>query len=286
MHTTVTVTVATEDAAGRLLLAPVGIATPHQTPVRFTVEGAPFSLVGEAGTGQMAALIAPRAGTPVTLTYDYVAGGPGYAEALFGHRPNRYTIAADSLVDGARRIATADGGEAGIAAIAQDVAAKFTYGHPERRFYDGHDHIPDLACGVAEGSCVDINAYLIACLRAAGFEAGYVTGYFFPAEKHGRCDDMHCWVVTRHAGVVREWDIAHHLKLGEPVIRPGLNPKPGERVALAHSMGLDFPDAGIRALKLLAEPVWLDSRGRTAKTLPLIQRDRLAGKATDERRRA
>jgi hypothetical protein len=151
------------------------------------------------------------------------------------------------------------------AAIVNDVAAKFTYGHPATKFYDGHDEIPSLGCGVTEGSCVDINAYLIASLRAAGFEAGYMTGYFFPEEKQGRCNDMHCWVITRHDDSVLEWDIAHHLKLGTRQIGSGLNPKPGSRVALAHSMGLDFPSAGVSTLKLLAEPVWIGENGRIEK---------------------
>jgi hypothetical protein len=121
------------------------------------------------------------------------------------------------------------------------------------------DEVPFLSCGLTEGSCIDINGYLIAALRAAGFEAGYVTGYFFPVEKRDRCDDMHCWVVSRHQGVVLEWDIAHHLKRGTIKIRPGLNPKPGLRFAVAHSMGLDFPELGVWEMKLLAEPVWVDA---------------------------
>ena len=261
----VTVTVA-PDAHVRRLLAPTGVATPHQMPLGFAVDGAPFTLTGEANTGQMAALISPAPGRPLILRYSLADGGTAYPEALFTPRASCFTRAADDLVGHARRIADAatDGDEA-IAAIVADVAAAFTYGHPESRFNDGLDHIPQLACGTAEGSCVDINTYLIAALRAAGFEAGYVTGYFFPAEKHGACDDMHCWVVIRQSDRVEEWDIAHHLKMGAGEIRARLNPKPGERVALAHSMGLDFPEAGIGQLKLLAEPVWVDSNGRTEK---------------------
>ena len=56
-------------------------------------------------------------------------------------------------------------------------------------------------------------------------------------------------------------DIAHHLKLGTMEICCGLNPKPGARVAVGHSMGLDFPELGIEAMKLLAEPVWVDGKG-------------------------
>lgn len=263
MNAKVTVTVAPDRIAGRRLLAPVGTATPHQTTVSFAVRGTPFALTGETTTGQMAALIAPTAGRPVTLTYGYRDIGSCYPDPIFRYRESRYTRAADALVRDARRIAeSGGGGHAVIAAIVNDVAERFVYGHPEIRFNDGMDEVPYGSCGLAEGSCVDINTYLIASLRSAGYEAGYVTGYFFPAEKKTWCDDMHCWVVTRHAGVVAEWDIAHHLKMGVRHIRPGLNPKPGRRVAVCYSMGLNFPALGIRELKLLAEPVWVDADGR------------------------
>lgn len=263
MRSIVTVTV--EPVAGPRLLAPIGIPTPYQTPVRFAVDGGRVEFAGETQTGQMAALITPDPGSPVTLTYAYRNGGAGYPESLFTERKNRFTRAADTLLDDARRMAdSATDGHDAIAAIVNDTAQKFTYGHPVSKFNDGLDEIPLLGCGMTEGSCVDINTYLIAALRAAGFEAGYVTGYFFPAEKGGCCEDMHCWVVTRHNGVVLEWDIAHHLKLGTTEICCGLNPKPGARVAIGHSMGLDFPDLGIEAMKLLAEPVWVNGTGDAA----------------------
>lgn len=283
MISTVRVTVATEDVAGRRLLAPTGIPTPYQTPQRFSLTGGRISLVGETGTGQMAAVITPDAGYPVTVTYVFAEGGSQYPEAMFRHRPNRFTRAAEELVADARRIAdNAGDGHAGINAIVNEVAAKFDYGHPDTRFNDGSDSVPLVHCGLAEGSCIDINTYLIAALRAAGFEVGYVTGYFFPMEKNGVCDDMHCWVVTRHAGVELEWDIAHHLKLGTREICCGLNPKPGARVAIAHSMGLDFPELGISELKLLAEPVWVDEKGVTAPAPVSIRAEpKLAGSLSE-----
>ncbi|MCI5075333.1 transglutaminase-like domain-containing protein [Oricola sp.] len=262
---TVSVTVHRDADEGEALLAPVGIATPYQTPTGFAVEGGAVSLIGEMTTGQMAALIVPGDG-PVTLTYRFAQHADQYPETLFRPRETRFTRAAVDLVSDARRIAdNARDGHAAIAAIVNDTAEKFTYGHPATRFNDGLDAIPHLSCGLTEGSCVDINTYLIAALRSAGFEAGYVTGYFFPTEKQGCCDDMHCWVVTRHAGVVLEWDIAHHLKMGTRDICCGLNPKPGSRVAVAHSMGLDLPEIGVAGLKLLGEPTWLQD-GRTAPT--------------------
>lgn len=227
-----TVIVDAGKAAGRRLLAPIGITTPHKNPLACRVDGAAITLTGEANTGQMAAVLTPVGVEPVKLTYETTGPGSAYPLNLFVYRSSPFSRAANQLVAEARRLAADTGdGNAGIAAIVNDVAGKFTYGHPETRFNDGLDQIPLLSCGLTEGSCVEINACLIAALRAAGFEAGYVTGYFFPAEKRGRCDDMHCWVVSRHEGVVLEWDIAHHLKLG------------------------------VRKLKLLAEPVWVDAAG-------------------------
>ncbi len=262
MSTVVTVEIADCPDNDQQIMAPVGMATPYQMPEAFSVEGASFSLIGEASTGQMAALITPRHDERVTLRYVYGDTGSAYPDMMFHHRPNRFTSAADDLMRDARRIADQAGdGHDAIETIVNDVATKFFYGHPETRFNEGEAVVPFLACGLTEGSCVDINTYLIAALRAAGFEAGYATGYFFPAEKNGHCDDMHCWVVTRHQGVVLEWDIAHHMKLGQSEICCGLNPKPGIRVALAHSMGLTFPALGIKGMKLLAEPIWVDSQG-------------------------
>jgi hypothetical protein len=164
-----------------------------------------------------------------------------------------------------RRPTRADG-HAAIQAIVNDTAEKFTYGHPATRFNDGCEEIPYLGCGLTEGLLRRHQHLPDRGLRAAGFEAGYVTGYFFPEEKNGCCDDMHCWVVTRHDGVVLEWDIAHHLKLGTREICCGLNPKARRRVATSHSMGLTFPSLGIHETKILGEPAWVESDGTLSRT--------------------
>lgn len=244
--------------SGRVL-APVGCPTPHLVPLGFDVEGATWRLTGDSATGQMVALIEP--GGEITLRYAFGPGRCAYPEALFHPTDSRYTRAADALVDDAQAVArAAGGGIAGLHAVVQTVATLFSYSHPETKFYDEADHVPQL-CGLTEGSCVDINLYLIASLRAAGYEAGYMTGYFFPEEKRGTCEDMHCWVVSRHAGEVLEWDIAHHMKIGRQPVQPGLNPKPGRRVPMAHSMGLYFPECGLDDLKLIAEPIRLTGQG-------------------------
>ena len=246
---------ATLPAGTTAVLAPGGITTPHGACTGCQIEGGAAREISEATTGTAAWAITP---TPdrVTVTYrfDDSVTAP-YPDAMFEHRPSRYTRFAEDLVAEAEDAAGDRTGLDRAAAIACATAERFTYGHPEEKFNDGLDEIPALGCGLTEGSCVEINTYFIAALRAAGIEAGYVTGFFFPEEKGDRCTDGHCWVVTRIDGETQEWDIAHHLKLGTRDIRPGLNPKPGQRAALFHSMGLSFPELGISDLKALIEPV-------------------------------
>ena len=232
MQRQITVTVNASEARERRILAPVGIPTPYQVPISFAADGGKAELVYDAAGAQAAALIKPDGEGPVTLRYTFAdQRGGHYPDAIFAERDTRFTRAASALAADSRAIADrASNSHAAIQMIVEDTAQRFTYGHPAERFMDGHAEIPHLGCGTAEGSCVDINAYLIAALRSAGFEAGYVTGYFFPADKGNWCEDGHCWVVTRHDGVTLEWDIAHHLKLGTRAVRAGLNPKPGHRV--------------------------------------------------------
>ncbi len=267
MTISISVTVKQSQISGARLLVPVGIPTPHQSPVSFRVDGGALDLAGEISTGQMAAAITPHGTGPITVTYVYQEPGSQYPETMFLPRQTRYTRAADALVADVRELVDrSDSGHALIEKIVNDVAKKFSYGHPDVRFNDGLDEVPYLSCGLTEGSCIDINTYLIACLRAAGIEAGYVYGYFFPEEKKGTCVDGHCWVVTRHDGEVLEWDIAHHLKLGTRNICCGLNPKPGHRVATAHSMGLTIPVLGLSEIKLIGEPMWVAPDGSLSKS--------------------
>lgn len=247
---------------GGRLLAPLGLSTPHAAPVAVQAEGAAMQLIADPASAQHAMLLRPEA-EEITLSWSFVTHGAPYPEALFARRDSRFTRSAEAL--GAEVRGIADGRDpAGIKALADHVAGLFSYGHPEQRFYDDSDEIPQV-CSLTVGSCVDINAYFIAACRAAGYEAGYVTGYFIPAEKRSHCEDMHCWVVTRVGDLVQEWDIAHHLKMGTGDIRPGLNPKPGVRVPMAHSMGLTFPTVGLTDIKLIAEPWWIEADGTLSR---------------------
>lgn len=255
-----------EGASG--VLIPGGFSTPHGGCRDIHAQGVTEIL--ETTTGQRAFYLAPET-RDITVTF-HVDTAPGaYPDAMFTPHPSRFTRFADDLLAEIEPIGSTLSGQARARAIACHVAERFTYGHPEEKFNDGYDAIPALGCGLTEGSCVDINTYFIAALRAAGLEAGYATGFFFPEEKNGTCEDGHCWVVTCIDGQTAEWDIAHHLKLGTRDIYPGLNPKPGERFALFHSMGLDFPDLGITAVKALIEPMAVLDGKLVAFDTPHIQ---------------
>jgi len=262
---TVSVTVKAVESDLRLL-APTGLSSPHGECNRFNVAGGEAETVIEDGSGQQVALIKPNAPI-ITIEYGFEPHSRAYPETIFTPLTSRYTAAAEALIEEARAIAPELSRKARQRAIAAATAERFTYGHAERRFNEGYDEVPALGCGVVEGSCVDINTYFLASLRAAGFQAGYVVGPFFPAEKiaedgSGWCNDMHCWVISRDGDDILEWDIAHHLKIGTREIAPSPNPKPGLRFAVGHSMGLNFPALGIVDLKLLSDPVWVDDTGR------------------------
>jgi hypothetical protein len=235
------------DDPGADLLAPAGLDTPLSRAEGLTVTGGSVTWLKEPRTGQDIARITPSGG-PLRLLIAFDGEPAPYPEGFFTPIPSRYTQASEALL--------AEVGNLGQspAEIAAAVAERFDYGHPERRFHDGHEEtLPALGCNRTKGSCVDINMYFLAALRAAGIEAGYVAGVFFPADKGDWASDGHCWVVTQTGAGLEEWDIAHHLKMGRRDICAGLNPKPGFRAALSHGLGLPIP--GGDRVKLLTGPV-------------------------------
>lgn len=248
----------TEPVSGPILV-PTGISTPYESVTTLGVNGSTLTqALTEPELALGACVIAPAEGT-LTLEYtvEEKSAQQPYPETAFRPRHNRFTDAAQELAEASADVANrAGGGRAGIEALVAEAEARFTYAHPDHRFYDGLDKVPYLTCGTTPGSCVDINTYLVASLRAAGYDAAYLYGYFFPEERGGVTHDMHCWVVTRHEGEILEWDIAHHMKAGLGPTCAGLNPRPGERVALGHSMGHTYRcgDKDV-FLKLLASPL-------------------------------
>jgi hypothetical protein len=234
------------------IFAPAGLSSPQAAFIGCTVTGGSLRRLTEPTSGQEIMLVDPDA-DEVTFRYTF-ADHPGrYPEAIFHPAPSRYTRAASALVDEAQQIAGTGDDLTRATRIARHVAERFDYGHPEHKFTDGFDHVPHLACGLTEGSCVDIHTYFLASLRAAGIEAGYVVGYFFP--EVGDCNSGHCWAVTRIGGQMQEWDISHFLQIGRRDAGPALNPKGGFRLPVGHSTALCQPEIGFNDLKLLVEPM-------------------------------
>ena len=234
------------------VLIPTGLETPHGCCVSAT--GGAVREVTEYYTRQKA-LLMDVTSDQINIEFAFDTVATDYPEKIFQPRQSKYTRYADDLVSEIHSVVGDLTGYALLKRIAVHVAERFSYGHPETPFNHSTDIIPAIGCGMVEGSCVDINTYFLAALRSVGIEAGYITGFFFPEEKKNRCDDGHCWVVTRLDGEVLEWDIAHHLKMGTRDIDAGLNPKPGKRFGCFHSMGLDFPELKIYGLKALIEPL-------------------------------
>lgn len=237
------------------LLAPVGLSTPAATCLSLDVVGADMHRVTCEALRQDALVLTPT-DDHVTLKYGFDAYGADLPDAIFEHHDSKFTRAHPDLAAEAQQIVEASG----VAGMVAHVTSLFDYGHTNDRFYDETDAMPQL-CDLTTGSCVDINAYLVAGLRAAGIEAGYLAGYFIPEARRDHTTDMHCWVVSREGGHVRCWDIAHHLKMGQRTVQDGLNPKPGVRVAMSHSMGWTLPTVPFADFKLLGEPVWFDDQG-------------------------
>jgi transglutaminase-like putative cysteine protease len=253
--------------AASALIVPLGLDTEAQTFVDFDPPpGWALRLVAEERTGQRAALLTPPfPEATAKLRHRFRSGGRALPAQLFEPEYNRYTIAAAELATSAREIAErAGGGHAGLVALVDDANARFTYGQVpmEQRYYYGRDDIPLVGC--AAGNCIDINTYLIAGLRAAGYAATYITCYFFPEKPGPAQNGMHCWVRTRHDSVIEDWDIAHFKKLGREDVHAVLNPIPGDRWALAYGRGHRYAwDGGVIELSTPSVPNWVLPDGST-----------------------
>lgn len=251
------VSVLDTEAKGASVIAPVGLSSPAATCLGCTVEGGQSQRWIEPGSRQDILIVAPH-GDEVRFRYWFNSDPGIYPEAMFHPAPSRHTRTAAALVEDALRLAGSGGDMDRALRLGRSVAEKFTYGHSQTRFTDGFDHVPHLACGLTEGSCVDIHTYFVASLRAAGIEAGYLAGYVFPDDGPA---SAHCWVATRIDGQTHEWDISHFLQMGRRDIMPALNPKGGFRLPVSHSMGLVLPGSGEGDLKLLSEPMALLPNG-------------------------
>jgi transglutaminase-like putative cysteine protease len=258
------------------LIAPLGIETEFQ---RFQALEAPkgwdATIVAEQRSGQRAVvLVPPSLAARATLVHSFSASGPGLSSDAYRPEGTPVTTAATELAQESRQIArSAGGGLAGIAAIVADTSARFTYGDMPlaEPWYSGQDPVPIVAC--TTGNCIDINTYLVAALRSAGYDAAYLTCYFFDDDPQGIASGMHCWVRTRHDGVVQDWDIAHFKKAGRLDVSANLNPVPGRRFALAFGRDHVFSWQGLDIrLPTPSRPMWVREDGTAIWGAPPLVR--------------
>jgi hypothetical protein len=150
-----------------------------------------------------------------------------------------------------------------VTRIVEMAASLFDYGHPKRRFNDGRREIP-LLLTRTQGSCLDINSFLLSAFAGAGVPAAYYAGYFFAPETPTTAKRYHCWVSTCVDGDHRDWDIAQHIKTGTRQVLPALNPNGGQRIALSCGRSLRFSlPQGEITVAHLGHPLWVHADGST-----------------------
>ncbi len=252
-------TAADHDAVA--LIAPLGIEADFSSSVAFSSPpGWHVDIVREVRTGLLAAIMVPpepRARPEIRHRFSH--GGPRLSDACFRPEECALTMAADELAADIRRIGCADrDGHAGLVAIVEETNRRFDYGEVpyEQRWYAGAPHVPQVAC--VAGNCIDINTYLVAALRSAGYEAAYITCYFVPHAEGPAAAGMHCWVRTRFGAIVEDWDIAHFKKLGTQTVTPKLNPIPGHRFPLSYGRSHVYPWRGLDIqVSTPSQPHWV-----------------------------
>ncbi len=254
---------ATHDAIA--LIVPLGIDTEFQRFQACEVpKGWVVTIVAEPRTGQRAAVLQPPdPASRARIVQTFSSAGSALSDDAFLPEGTALATAAAELATEARSIAArAGGGLAGIAAIVADTNDRFAYGELPltERWYHGQGAVPIVAC--TAGNCIDINTYLMASLRAANYQAAYLTCYFFDDNPDGIASGMHCWVRTRHDGVIQDWDIAHFKKVGRSDISAMMNPVPGQRFALAYGRDHVYPWRGFDIrLPTPSRPMWVRKDG-------------------------
>jgi len=263
------ITVALTDCAAAhdavALLAPLGIDTEHQRFAGFEPpDGWETTILTEPRSGQRAAwMVPPTPDARARVRHVFSEDGTALSADAFLPENSAVTIAAAELADDARALADrAGGGLPGIEAIVAETSARFSYGEVpvEDRWYYGAEAVPQVAC--AAGNCIDINTYLVAALRAAGYRTAYLTCYFFDDDPDGIASGMHCWVRTVHDGTVQDWDIAHFKKAGRTDVHAALNPVPGRRFSLAFGRDHRYRWRGADVvLSTPSRPMWVRTDG-------------------------
>lgn len=245
------------------LLVPIPPHTAHQRRTSITQPVVASLRRVKALNAEQEAFFLPGldgAGTRFAFGLEQVEGAS--PEAHWRPLPSRYstpsTELAHHVVDLVKDAPTR---QAAVDILVDFTASLFDYDHPKARFCDGKDEVP-LLLTLTKGSCTDINTFLLSALYAVEIPATYYAGYFFEHGKPRQTSGFHCWISTLADGIHRDWDIAHHIKNGTREIMPGLNPVPGERVALSHARGLRFKvdDTEVQFTHF-AYPYWIFADG-------------------------
>jgi hypothetical protein len=246
------------------LLVPIPPDTAHQR-----IESARYPDVASlkrcrALNGDQAAVFLPGlAGAGTRFEFGIRAGTGASPRTHFTPIDSRYSRPSAELKAAIEELTkSAANQQAALESIVGFTASLFDYDHPQARFCDGKDEVP-LLLQLTKGSCTDINTFLLSSLYAAGIPATYYAGFFFENGKPRSTTGFHCWISSLARGEHQDWDIAHHLKKGMRDVLPGLNPTPGERVAMSYARGLRFEVADCEAeFTHFAYPMWIYPGGR------------------------
>lgn len=245
------------------LLVPVPPDTAHQgLESVWLPEGAPVVRCRAVNAEQTAVFLPGQSGTGAHFKFSLVAGTGASPSPHLIPIDSRYSRPSTELRDAIRDlIKDSDDEQAALERIVDFTQSLFDYDHPQARFCDGKDEVP-LLTTLTKGSCTDINTFLLSSLYAAGIPGSYYAGYFFDAQKPKTTSGFHCWVSTQASGLHQDWDIAHHIKNGTRQVLPGLNPVPGERVAMSYARGLRFEVEGCEVeFTHFAYPYWIFADG-------------------------
>lgn len=210
----------------------------------------------------------PEPGARVRIAFTFDLGDFDAPAWVWAGQDNAHTRPSPGLEAEARRLVAGAATERdALRRLVADTVEHFGYGHVDARFNDGCAEVP-LVCGLATGSCVDINTYLLASARAVGLTGQYVAGYWFHPEKTATAD-MHCWLAFAPDGALEFWDVAHGLKWADTLgarVEAGLNPAGGRRVAMSCGRGLAFDSPlGPVEISHFSEPFWLTPDGRQSR---------------------
>lgn len=262
---TVTLTVAAHNHPEAVLITPNGLDDGYSKPMRLAWHNVAQAKTLTCQQGQQVfhQLVRQQPEQNITLSYQFQPSNTRLTSDFWQQQPCKYTHASEQLVaDVLAHINTSASQREQINQLIVKAQAHFNYGHGQGRFYDNHPSIPTV-CGTIQGSCVDINTYILAAANALGITVQYVAGFWFHPNKTSTTG-FHCWLVFHDPDNddILAWDLAHHMKYGVESLKSGLNPAGGRRVAMSFGRGIELATQyGPLSVSYLCEPLWLLPNG-------------------------